>query len=122
MATGLLTKEAEAFRKHLHDLMLLIQSADIIPFGAALFGKGIISRNVGQSIDNLSLDISARKSKLLDAVISTLESSPNKFQEVLDILREEQVHRDVADKIEKTYRNLSKWYKIFYPVLKVIAV
>ena len=108
MATGLLTKEAEAFRKHLHNLMSLIQSDDISPFGAALFGKSIISLNVKQSIDSQSLEISTRKSKLLDAVISKLESSPEKFQEVLYVFREEQVYRDIADSIEETYRNLSK--------------
>ena len=122
MASGHSTKEAEAFRKHSDLLLMQIQPPDIIPLGIQLFAKNIITTYVKEVLDTIVLEKATRVSKLVDAIISYLQCSPENFQKVLDVFRSDMVYEELVDQIEKTYQEMGEYNILTYKVYKYIIL
>ena len=100
----LTTAASEAFRVHFNDLITAIQDPEIL--ACALYSIGIISSGVMNEVGMIALSPVQKNMKLLGAVGDKLKAEPEKFEELLIVLKNNvPALRDIAQKIEETYAN-----------------
>lgn len=93
---------SEAFRVHFNDLMVAIQDPEIL--ACALYSVDIISSGIMNEVGMIALSPVQKNMKLLGAVGDKLKAVPEKFKELLIVLKNNDPSlRDVAQKLEETY-------------------
>ena len=94
---------AEAFRKCSAELLIGIQNPELLAW--QLYSDEVVSETVADEVSVVGLSAVQRKTRLLSAVRDQIAVSPNKFQNLLQVLRKQPPLKDVADKLETIYNN-----------------
>ena len=95
---------SEAFRIHFNDLIVAIQDPEIL--ACALYSVGIISSGIMNEVGMIALSPVQKNTKLLGAVGDKLKAEPEKFEDLLIVLKNNDPSlRDIAQKLEETYAN-----------------
>ena len=94
---------AEAFRKCSADLLIGIQNPELLAW--QLYSDEVVSETVADEVSVVGLSAVQRKTRLLSAVRDQITVDPNKFQNLLQVLRKQPPLKDVADKLETIYIN-----------------
>ena len=92
MAEEYKTPAAKALRKHYDELVSVIQEPDLPTLGAGFFSLEVISRQTMEMVGNVATSRTVRISKLLLAMMSHLDLHPEKFDSVMDVLKQELVY------------------------------
>ena len=95
---------SEAFRVHFNHLIVAIQDPEIL--ACALYSVDIISSGILKEVGMIALSPVQKNMKLLGAVGDKLKAEPEKFEDLLIVLKNNDPSlRDTAQKLEETYAN-----------------
>ena len=93
---------SEANRIHFNDLMVAIQDPEIL--ACALYSVDIISSGIMKEVGMIALSPVQKNMKLLGAIGDKLEAEPEKFKDLLIVLKNNDLSlRNIAKKLEETY-------------------
>ena len=120
MALDYRTSEAKAFREHYDKLVNSIQESDLPVLGARFFSIQIISRETIEMVGSVTTSRVVRASKLILAVMAGLDISPDKFESVLDVFREEHVYAPFSSMIKESYGEAVLLF-VYITVCKIAA-
>ena len=93
---------SEAFRKCSADLIQWIQ--DPVSLAWELYSTGVVTKAVVDGVSVVGTPVE-KNTKLLSAVGDQIDVDPAKLQNLLQALRKRAPLKEVADKLERTYKN-----------------
>ena len=96
-----MSAESKAFRKCSANLIRGIEDPELLAW--ELYSDEVISESVVDEVSTVGLSSVQRKTRLLSAVRDTIADDPDKFQNLLIVLRNQPSLKGVADKLKATF-------------------
>ena len=96
-----MSAESKAFRKCSANLIRAIEDPELLAW--ELYSDEVISESVVDEVSTVGLSSVQRKTRLLSAVRDTIADDPDKFQNLLIVLRNQPSLKGVADKLKATF-------------------
>ena len=104
--------ESMVFRKYYSDLLASVQTPSEL--ASILYSKSIISRQVRNKAQQMTLTDDEKNRVLFNAVEQAISGDPQCFHQLMDILADESATKSLHTKIMNTYCELAVLYRILY--------